>query len=48
MVAVGIGMTFIGYSIALYGWILVRGYDIPFVTLFNKTPWPNSSRKAGA
>lgn len=39
-------MVFAGYTIALYGWILVKGYDISFISLFNKQPWPIA--KAGA
>lgn len=45
MTAVGIGLVFIGYSLGLYGWILVRGYDIPFVSLFNTNAWPNTTTK---
>lgn len=48
MTAVGIGMAFVGYSVLLYGWILLRGYDIPFTTLFNKNPWPIAGQQAGA
>lgn len=47
MTAVGIGMVFVGYTVALYGWILVRGYDIPFTTMFNTDPWPDAKQKAG-
>jgi hypothetical protein len=46
MTAVGIGMVFVGYSFALYGWILLRGYDIPFSTLFNGKPWPIAGQGA--
>ena len=48
MTAVGIGMVFVGYTVALYGWILVRGYDIPFATMFNGDRWPDAKQKAGA
>lgn len=48
MTAVGIGMVFVGYSLALYGWILLRGYNIPFTTMFNNQPWPNATQKSGA
>lgn len=47
MTAVGIGMVFVGYSLTLYGWILLRGYDIPFTSLFNRNNWP-SEQKQGA
>lgn len=47
MTAVGIAMVFVGYSLTLYGWILLRGYDIPFTSLFNKSPWPNGAKQAG-
>lgn len=46
MAAVGMAMVFGGYTIALYGWILVKGYDIPFLSLFNRQPWPTA--KTGA
>lgn len=46
MIAVGMALVFGGYSIGLYGWILVRGYDIRFTDLFNRQPWPIAS-KAG-
>lgn len=46
MLAVGMAMVFAGYTIGLYGWILVKGYDIPFISLFNRQSWPTA--KAGA
>jgi hypothetical protein len=46
MTAVGMALVFLGYSVALYGWILVKGYDISFISLFNKQTWPTA--KAGA
>lgn len=39
MVALGVGTMWAGYSIALWGYCLVRGYDVPFTALFRST-WP--------
>jgi xanthine/uracil permease len=47
MTAVGMALVFGGYTILLYGWILVKGYDISFTSLFNHQPWPEQS-KSGA
>lgn len=45
MVALGFALLWIGYTAALYGYILIRGYDIPGMKLF-KSNWggtyPNS------
>jgi hypothetical protein len=46
MTAVGIGLVFVGYTLGLYGWILLRGYDIPFTSMFNTTPWPTSASQS--
>lgn len=39
MPAIGIGILWLGYSIGLYGYILIRGYDIGFKQLFT-SKWP--------
>lgn len=46
MTAIGMALVFAGYTVGLYGWILLKGYDIPFTSLFNRQPWPTNS--AGA
>jgi hypothetical protein len=40
MVAIGIGLVFVGYTVGLYGYILLRGYDITFSQLFSLNTWP--------
>lgn len=39
MAGIGIGAVLLGYSLSLYGYILIRGYDIGFVELFH-SKWP--------
>jgi len=39
MVALGVGTFWAGYTLALWGYCLVRGYDVPFTALFHST-WP--------
>lgn len=42
MVAVGMGMTWFGYSLVMYGYCLVRGYDVSFRDCF-RTQWPGAT-----
>lgn len=39
MIPIGLGVAFLGYTAGLWGYCLVRGYDVPFSALF-KTTWP--------
>jgi hypothetical protein len=39
MVAIGLAAVWAGYAVTLYGYCLVRGYDVPFAALFRAT-WP--------
>jgi hypothetical protein len=39
MIAMGMGLTMAGYTIGLYGWILLRGNNISFQELFT-AGWP--------
>jgi hypothetical protein len=40
MPAIGIGITWFGYSVALWGYCLLRGYDVKFTDLVNPLhPW---------
>jgi hypothetical protein len=39
MFALGLGVLYIGYSVGLYGYILIRGYDVSFLEMF-AGPWP--------
>jgi hypothetical protein len=42
MLAVGLALVWAGYTIGLYGYILVKGYDVSFKQLFvgPATAWP--------
>lgn len=43
MVAVGVLMAWAGYSIGTWGWILIKGWDIPlgsWVSPVNPYTWP--------
>lgn len=46
MVAVGVGTLWLGYTVGIWGFCLVRGYDVPFRGLF-KTTWPGGGAQAG-
>jgi hypothetical protein len=39
MIAIGVGTLWAGYTIGLWGYCLVRGYDVPFTAMF-KSQWP--------
>lgn len=39
MFALGIGVLYLGYSVTLYGYILIKGYDISFKQMF-VGEWP--------
>lgn len=39
MFALGMGVLFIGYSVGLYGYCVIRGYDVAFLEMF-VGPWP--------
>ena len=44
--ALGAGMLFFGYTMASFGWILIRGYDIPFrawISPLNPYSWQGFS-----
>jgi hypothetical protein len=45
MVAIGLAAVWAGYAITLYGYCLVRGYDVPFTAMFRAT-WPGGSAPA--
>jgi hypothetical protein len=45
MVALGIGLVFVGYSIGLYGYILLRGYNIAFTQMFSFSTWPPAGKE---
>ena len=39
MFALGLGVLYVGYTVGLYGYILIRGYDVSFLEMF-AGPWP--------
>ena len=39
MVAMGVAALWAGYTLTMYGYCLVRGYDVQFAQLFHTT-WP--------
>jgi hypothetical protein len=39
MVAIGVALVWAGYTVGLWGYCLVQGYDVPFSGLFGKA-WP--------
>ena len=39
MVWVGFGILWIGYGAGIYGWSLLRGYDLSFKDVFSPTGW---------
>lgn len=48
MPALGVGLIFLGYTAALYGYCLFRGYDVTVKQLMSKD-WPpaNPAKQAG-
>lgn len=45
MVALGLGTVWAGYYLFLYGYCLVRGYDVGFTDLIHSA-WPGTASKA--
>ncbi len=41
MVALGVGTLWFGYTITMWGYCLVRSYDVTFPALF-KSQWPGA------
>jgi hypothetical protein len=39
MVAIGVGTLWLGYAVGIWGYCLVRGYDVPFTGVFH-SQWP--------
>jgi hypothetical protein len=36
---IGIGLAFGAYTLGLWGYCLIRGYNVPFTSMFGQT-WP--------
>lgn len=47
MMAIALGVAWAGYTVGIWGYCLVRGYDVPFTGLFKAT-WPAGGGKAAA
>ncbi len=43
MAAIGFALLWVGYTAALYGYILYKGYDIGPRDLFIPSQWPPST-----
>lgn len=41
MTGIGIGVITVGYSVWLWGYMLIKGYDVTFIQLWTTVPrWP--------
>jgi hypothetical protein len=47
MVAIGVMLVWAGYTVGLWGYCLVQGYDVQFSGLFAKS-WPGPAAAAAA
>lgn len=47
MIAVGMAVIWAGYSVAIWGYCLVRSYNVRFGQVFGSR-WPGTSRPAAA
>jgi hypothetical protein len=47
MVAFGFALLWIGYTTGLYGYILIKGYNVTFKEMFSST-WPPPSKTEGS
>lgn len=45
MAAIGIGLMWVGYTVGLYGYCLLRGYNVTPKDLFSQS-WPTSNKAA--
>ncbi len=41
MIAVGVGVLFSAYTLGIWGYCLVKSYNVPFPALFHAT-WPGA------
>lgn len=44
MIGLGIGLIWVGYAAGLYGYLLIRGYDVTPKQLLS-TSWPPSKAR---
>jgi hypothetical protein len=45
MVVIGAALLWFGYTVGIWGYCLVRGYDVPFSGIFGGT-WPGGGQAA--
>lgn len=45
MAAIGIGLVYLGYSLGLWGYTLMKGYNISFNQLFDPKVWPPEQKQ---
>lgn len=41
MTGIGMGLMFGAYTLGIWGYCLVRGYNVPFTSMFGQT-WPGA------
>ena len=46
MIPIGLGLAWAGYSLGIWGYCLVRGYNVSFMQCFKPT-WPGKSGALG-
>ena len=47
MIALGLGVVWAGYYLFLYGYCLVKGYNVPLTSMMHST-WPGATATATA
>lgn len=47
VVIIGMGLILAGYAAGIWGYCLVRGYDVPFTGIWGAT-WPGGGKKQPA
>ena len=45
MIPIGLGLAWAGYTLGIWGYCLVRDYNVPFTGLF-RTTWPGATGSA--
>ncbi len=45
MIPIGVAVAWAGYTVGIWGYCLVRGYDVPFTGLF-RSVWPSGAKLA--
>lgn len=41
MTGIGMGLMFGAYTLGIWGYCLIRGYNVPFTSMFGQT-WPGT------